>query len=163
MKKIRLWGAVAAVGIGVSTATVVTALPSSAATDLTVNATTSTSLFAIPCSSCILRSTPEGAHTGGTEYDAGTIANLNGKRVGNFVIEETGMTPFNDGAGRVQLVGTIVIGGSQLTFQGVEEPPLDGGVAAVTGGTGRFAGVRGEITYTDRSDTVTRLVIHLNH
>jgi len=163
MKNVRTWSAVTVVGAGLCAATVAAALPSSAAPQFTVDATTTKSLFAIPCPSCILHSAPAGAHTGGTEYDAGTITNLRGKRIGNFVIEETGMTPFNDGPGRVQLVGTIVIGSSQLTFQGVEEPPLDGGVAAVTGGTGRYAGARGQITYRDRSDTVTRLVIHLNN
>lgn len=161
MKKIRLWGAVAGAGAVLAT-TAVYAQPSMADPEFTVDATTVTSTFAIPCSSCVLHSDPEGAHTGGTEYDAGSIKDPSGKVIGHFVVEETGMTPFNDGPGEVQLVGTIVIGRSQLTFQGLEEPPLDGGVAAITGGTGRYAGARGQITYTDVSDTVTRLAIQVH-
>lgn len=160
MKKIRLGGAIAGAG-AVLAVTAVYAQPSVADTQFTVTATTTTSTFAIPCSTCVLHSTPEDAHTGGTGYDAGSIKDVAGHVTGHFVIEETGMTPFNDGLGEVQLVGTIVLGHSQLTFQGIEEPPLDGGVVAITGGTGRFAGARGEITYADLSDTITRLTIRL--
>jgi hypothetical protein len=162
MKRIRPWGAVTGAAVVLAASSAVYALPSQAATDLVLNATVHTATFVIPCPTCVLRSTPKGAHTGGTEYDAGGLTDAHGVRVGHFAIEETGMTPFNDGPGRVQLVGTIVVRGSQLTFQGLEEPPLDGGSVAITGGTGAYAGARGEITYADTSATVTRLTVHLD-
>jgi hypothetical protein len=161
MKRIRQWGTVAAVSVTVGAGVVLYAVPSQAETDLRLTATQKTSLFAIPCGDCVLHSQPQGAHIGGTEYDAGVITE-HGAKVGSFVLEATGLTPFVDGAGRVQLVGTIVIGHSQLTFQGVEDPPLQGGVAAITGGTGRFRAARGQITYTDTSETVTRLDVQLD-
>jgi hypothetical protein len=162
MKRSLLWSATAGAGAVLCAATALHALPSEAATDITVNATTGTAAFAIPCPTCFLHAKPRGAHTGGTEYDGGTLTDLSGNHVGHYVAEETGMTPFNAGPGRVQLVGTIALQGGQLTFQGLEEPPLQGGVVAITGGTGRFVGATGEITYTDVSATITRLVIHLS-
>jgi hypothetical protein len=162
MKHTTIWAATTVGVVSAITTATVSAMPSEAATQFTVNATMSTSAFVIPCPSCVLRSTPDGAHIGGTEYDGGTITDLRGKVLGHYVAEEIGMTPFNDGPGRVQLVGTISLAGGQLTFQGLEEPPLDGGVAAITGGTGRYAGATGQINYSDTSDTVTRLVIRIN-
>ena len=121
-----------------------------------------TSLMAIPCADCIEFSQPQGAHIGGTEYDAGVLSR-HGKRIGHFAITSIGMAPFNGPShlGELQLTVTMVIGGSQLVGQGLEEPPLNGGVLAVTGGTGRFAGARGTVRYTDRNDGSTALHVTL--
>ena len=40
---------------------------------------------------------------------------------------------------------------------GLEEPPLQGGTAAITGGTGRYRAARGEIRYADNPDGTTTL------
>jgi hypothetical protein len=162
VKHTRLATTLATAGMAVIAGSALFAVPSQATADIQVTATQKTSLFAIPCQHCVLDSHPKGAHVGGTEYDAGVLTDAGGAKVGRWVLQATGVTPFVNGRGHVQLVGTIVLGGGQLTFQGLEDPPLDGGVAAITGGTGTYEGASGEITYTDKSDTVTTLVIRLD-
>lgn len=127
---------------------------------LTSRSTTST-LF-IPCHTCILHSVPPGAHIGGIEIDAGRLLDHSGRGVGHFALESTGMTPFTaNGPGELMLIATLVINGSQLTAQSLEEPPDDHGTAAITGGTGAFLGARGTVQYTDNPDGSTTLRINL--
>lgn len=72
------------------------------------------------------------------------------------------MTPFTaQGPGELMLIATLVINGSQLTAQSLEEPPNDHGTAAITGGTGAFLGARGSLQYADNSDGSTMLRISL--
>jgi len=121
-----------------------------------------TSLLARPCDDCIEYSQPEGAHIGGTEYDSGAVTEQ-GKVVGHFALVGIGATPFNgeDAPGELQLTATLSLPDGQLICQGLEEPPLDGGVVAVTGGTGRFANARGTVRYTDNPDGSTTLHVNL--
>lgn len=122
-----------------------------------------TSALFIPCAECLLQQTPAGAHIGGTEIDTGTLADPSGKAVGSFALQSVGVTPFGpDGPGELQLTATMVINGDQLVSQGLELPPLKAGVSAITGGTGRFRGARGELRYTDNPDNSTTLSITLN-
>jgi hypothetical protein len=128
---------------------------------LIANAPT-TSLLARPCDDCIEFSQPAGAHIGGSEYDSGAITRQ-GKVVGHFALVGIGVTPFNgeDAPGELQITATIALPGGQLICQGLEEPPLDGGVVAVTGGTGRYANSRGTVRYTDNPDGSTTLHVTL--
>jgi hypothetical protein len=121
-----------------------------------------TSLLARPCDDCIVYSQPDGAHIGGTEYDAGDISRA-GKVVGHFALVGIGVTPFNgeDSPGELQLTATVVLPEGQLIAQGLEEPPLNGGVVAITGGTGRYANARGTVRYTDNDDGSTVLHVDL--
>jgi hypothetical protein len=127
---------------------------------LVANAPT-TSLLAHPCGACVDFSQPDGAHIGGTEYDAGTVS-THGNVVGHFAFVGTGVTPFNgeDHPGELQLTATVVLPDGQLIVQGLE-PPLNGGVAAITGGTGRYANARGTVRYTDNDDGSTVLHVDL--
>jgi hypothetical protein len=165
----RTWTAVIGIGLaGVATGTLVAAgMPAGAASDnhhtldLVASAPTS-SLLAIPCQDCVQFSQPDGAHIGGTEYDAGLLTD-HGHNVGHFSLVSIGVTPFagEDKPGELQLTAMAVINGDQLIGQGLEEPPLNGGTLAVTGGTGRFLGAQGILRYTDNQDGSTTLHIEL--
>lgn len=129
--------------------------------DLVANAATN-SLFAIPCDDCVQFSQPDGAHLGGTEYDSGSISRA-GTVIGHFALVSVGVTPFNgeNAPGELQLNATMALPGGQIVGQGLEEPPLDGGVLAITGGTGRYANARGTVRYTDNDDGSTVLHVDL--
>lgn len=126
-----------------------------------VAATPTNSLLARPCDDCIEYSQPEGAHLGGTEYDSGALTQA-GRVVGHFALVAIGVTPFNgeDAPGELQLTATLALPGGQIVGQGLEEPPLSGGVIAITGGTGRYANARGTVRYTDNGDGST--VLHVD-
>ncbi len=126
-------------------------------------ASTNSSLY-VPCSTCVEYAKPAGAHLGGTEVDSGVLTNPMGKPVGHYGLVSVGVTPFGPGGpGEVQQHESLVIGDSQLTAESLEEPPLNGGTAAITGGTGRYRGARGQINYTDNADGSTNLTIILDH
>jgi hypothetical protein len=128
---------------------------------LTSRSTTS-SLF-IPCPTCVLASQPDGAHIGGTQIDAGDLYDPAGHKVGHFALQSVGVTPFTtDGPGELALNALVIIGTDQIAATGLEEPPLNAGTAAITGGTGRYRSARGEIHYTDNPDGSTTLDITLN-
>lgn len=132
-------------------------------TQMELTATNQSSALVRPCNACFIQIDPTGAHIGGTEYDAGQLRDRSGLVVGHFAIVSIGVTPFGPtGAGELQLTATIAIGSDQLIAQGLEEPPLDGGTAAITGGTGRFRNAHGQLTYTDQPDGSTLLTIDLN-
>lgn len=120
------------------------------------------SLLARPCDACVVFSQPQGAHIGGTQYDSGTLSR-NGKHFGHFALVSIGVSPFNgqDDPGEVQLTATLALPDGQVVGQSLEEPPLDGGVLAVTGGTGRYAHSRGTVRYTDNPDGSTTLHVYL--
>jgi hypothetical protein len=124
-----------------------------------------TSALTIPCPTCFQFSTPKGAHVGGVEYDAGTLTSSDGKDAGHFTLMSVGMTPFGgqSSPGELSLTANLVLGTDQLVGQGLEEPPLNGGVLAITGGTGKYANARGQITYKDNSDGSTSLTVHVTH
>lgn len=119
------------------------------------------SLLAHPCSECIDFAQPAGAHIGGTEYDSGLISR-HGKIIGHFALVSIGVSPFTQTKpGELQLNATMKLPGGQLVGQGLEEPPLNGGVLAITGGTGRYAHARGTVRYTDHANGDTTLHIDL--
>jgi hypothetical protein len=120
------------------------------------------SLLARPCDACIVFSQPDGAHIGGTEYDSGSLRR-HGELVGHFALVSIGVSPFNgqDDPGELQLTATLALPDGQIVGQSLEEPPLDGGVLAVTGGTGRYANARGTVRYTDNADGSTTLHVDL--
>ncbi len=158
-----LLAATAAFGLAVTAALVTasTATANDHVLRLTSRSTTS-SLF-IPCPTCVLAGQPDGAHIGGTQIDAGDLYDPTGHKVGHFALQSVGVTPFTtDGPGELALNALVVIGVDQIAATGLEEPPLDAGTAAITGGTGRYRSARGEIHYTDNPDGSTTLDITLN-
>lgn len=119
------------------------------------------SLLAHPCAECIDYSQPAGAHIGGTEYDSGLVFR-HGKIVGHFALVAIGVSPFTQTQpGELELNATLKLPGGQLVGQGLEEPPLNGGVLAITGGTGRYAHARGTVRYVDHANGATTLHIDL--
>lgn len=135
--------------------------PDSSSFSVVASAPQSSILFR-PCDGCVIQSNPEGAHIGGTEIDAGSLTDQMGRTVGHYAFQAVGVTPFSASArGELSLQATMVISGDQLVVQGLEEPPDNGGVGAIVGGTGRFDSARGEVRYTDRSDGSTLIQISL--
>ena len=123
-----------------------------------------TSILFRPCDGCVIESIPDGAHIGGTEIDAGSLADPNGRTVGHYSLQSVGVTPFSASAeGELSLQAVMVIGSDQLVVQGLEEPPDNGGSAAVVGGTGKFNGASGQVQYTDRSDGSTLVEVSLRN
>jgi hypothetical protein len=119
-----------------------------------------TSVLFRPCDNCVISSVPAGAHIGGTEIDTGSLSSNTGAVVGHYSLQSVGVTPFSSsGPGELSLHALLVIGSDQIVADGIEEPPDNGGTAAIVGGTGRFSGARGTVTYTDQSDGTTRLRI----
>ena len=49
----------------------------------------------------------------------------------------------------MELNGTLSLPGGQITVQGLEEPPSDGGTIAITGGTGAYRFAKGEMRFHD--------------
>jgi hypothetical protein len=66
-----------------------------------------------------------------------------------------------DGPPRVQLTTTLSLAGGQITAQGLEEPPTDGGTIAVTGGTGRYLAAEGKMRFRDTTETTTDITLLL--
>jgi hypothetical protein len=158
--RLRLPAAVTALAVAAAVLATQTASANDHVLHLTSRSTTST-LF-IPCPSCVLAAQPDGAHIGGTQIDAGDLYDPAGHKIGHYALESVGVTPFTpDGPGELTLHATLVIGTDQLDATGLEEPPLQGGTAAITGGTGRYRAARGEIHYADNPDGTTTLDITL--
>lgn len=121
-----------------------------------------TSILYRPCDTCIIASIPTGAHIGGTEIDAGTLADKTGQVVGHYTLQAVGVTPSTQaGPGELSLHAVLIIGSDQIVADGIEEPPDNAGTAAVVGGTGRFTNARGTIAYTDQPDGTTLLHVSL--
>ncbi|MFL6062100.1 MAG: hypothetical protein ACJ72E_12775 [Marmoricola sp.] len=162
MNKIQIAIGTVLGGAGLATAGVAHAARPAHHRFVLVAAAPTTSLLARPCDDCIVFSQPDGAHIGGTEYDAGAVSRA-GKVVGHFALVSVGVTPFGgEGSpGELQLNASLSLPGGQLVGQGIEEPPLNGGTLAITGGTGRYANARGTVRYTDNDDGSTVLHVDL--
>lgn len=157
------WGGLAVAATAASLMLVTGAATASSTRTLVLTSRSTTSTLFIPCRTCVLQSVPRGAHIGGIQIDAGTLVNHSGHRVGHFALQSVGVTPFTSkGPGELTLSATLVINGSQIIAQGLEEPPDNGGVAAITGGTGEFLGARGAVQYIDNPDGSTTLRIDLS-
>lgn len=125
---------------------------------LHLTARSASSTLFIPCPTCVLASQPDGAHIGGTQIDAGDLYDSAGHKIGHYALQSLGVTPFTAvGPGELTLNTVLVIGTDQIAATGIEEPPLEGGTAAITGGTGRYRTARGEIHFTDNPDGSTTL------
>jgi hypothetical protein len=158
MRTSRLCLTAAATALAVAAA--VLATQTASANDHVLHLTsrsTSSTLF-IPCPTCVLASQPHGAHIGGTQIDAGDLYDAAGHKIGHYALQSVGVTPFTSaGPGELTLNAILVVGSDQIDATGLEEPPLHGGTAAITGGTGRYRAARGEIRYTDNPDGTTTL------
>lgn len=158
MRANRLRLSAAATGLAVAAAALGTQTASANDHVLHLTARSTSSTLFIPCPSCVLAAQPDGAHIGGTQIDAGDLYDRAGRTIGHYALESVGVTPFTSaGPGELTLHAILVIGSDQIDATGLEEPPLQGGTAAITGGTGRYRAARGEIRYADNPDGTTTL------
>ena len=70
-----------------------------------------------------------------------------------------GTSVASNGPPEVELTGTLSLPGGQITVQGLEEPPSDGGTIAITGGTGAYRFAKGEMRFHDTSDTTSDITL----
>lgn len=118
-------------------------------------------LTVIPCADCTLRATgfSVGDHIGEFLVNHGTLVDDKGRTVGHYAVHLVGTTVATEVAPEVQLTTTLSLVGDQITAQGLEEPPADGGTIAITGGTGRSLGAKGEMRFHDSSETTTDITL----
>lgn len=159
MRKILLAGAVAA---GVAAATVLTGAASATSAGegpLRLTAKAAAVAVITPCRTC-LQSQPPGIHMGAVADESGRLLNGHGVKVGHFAISATQVTPVAAGApGELLLDVTLVLAAGQITAHGIEEPPDNAGTIAITGGTGAYQSVRGEIRFRDAGPGTTLLQV----
>jgi hypothetical protein len=149
--------AVAVVAAGVAAAAVFTASASarsSGAATLHLTAKATATVFISPCRTCVT-SVPAGIHTGAVADVYGILVNGQGAEIGRSALLATQVTP----QGELLLDVTLVLGQGQITAHGIEEPPANGGTIAITGGTGLYQSVGGEIRFRDTSRTTTLLQV----
>ena len=146
---------VAAVGIGPSASAEQDGIHLEARQDL--------GLTVIPCPECTLRPMgfSLGDHIGEFLVQQGTLLDDKGRTVGHWAAHILGTTVATDVAPQVQLTTTLSLAGGQITAQGLEEPPTDGGTIAITGGTGRYRSAKGELRFHDSSETSTDITLIL--
>ena len=145
--------AIAMVAAGVAAAAVFTAsasATSSGGATLHLTAKATATVFISPCRTCV-KSVPAGIRTGAVADQYGILVNGRGARVGHFATVVTQVTP----QGELLLDVTLVLGQGQITAHGIEEPPANAGTIAITGGTGLYQSVGGEIRFRDTSPTAT--------
>jgi hypothetical protein len=120
-------------------------------------------LTVIPCPECTLgpMGFSIGDHIGEFLVNQGTLVDDRGKTVGHYAAHIVGTTVATDGPPQVLLTTTLSLAGGQITAQGLEEPPTDGGTIAVTGGTGRYIGAKGEMRFHDTTETTTDITLVL--
>jgi hypothetical protein len=118
-----------------------------------------------PCSTCAQPPLPAGSHVGaGYLHDSVFNAKSGGQNIGEeaFVISIVSSNAANAFlSGAVAFTGGDLSG--QITVSGEIDARSSSGVVAVTGGTGKFQGAKGEVSYSGAGPTsdVTTLVIHL--
>ncbi len=120
-------------------------------------------LTVIPCPDCTLRPMgfSLGDHIGEFLVNHGTLVDDRGKSVGHYAAHILGTTVATDIPPEVQLTITVALAGGQITAHGLEEPPADGGTIAITGGTGRYIGAKGEMRFHDTSETTVDVTLLL--
>jgi hypothetical protein len=120
-------------------------------------------LTVIPCPDCTLRPMgfSVGDHIGEFLVNHGALVDDRGKTVGHYGAHILGTTVATELPPEVQLTITLSLVGGQITAQGLEEPPTDGGTIAITGGTGRYLGAKGEMRFRDISETATDITLVL--
>jgi len=148
---------IAIVAAGVAAAAVFTASASatgSGGATLHLTAKAAANVFILPCRTCVT-SVPAGIHTGAVADQYGILVNGRGARVGHFAIVITQVTPQSE----FLLDATLVLGQGQITAHGIEEPNASAGTIAITGGTGMYQSVGGEVRFRDISHTVVLLQV----
>ncbi len=121
-------------------------------------------LTVIPCPDCTLQPNgfDIGDHIGEFLVNHGTLVDDKGRTVGHYAAHLLGTTVATGAAPEVQLTTTLSLAGGQITAQGLEEPPAEGGTIAITGGTGRYVGARGEMRFHDTDETTTDITLILH-
>ena len=149
---------IAIVAAGVAAAAVFAAsasATSSGGATLHLTAKATATVFISPCRTCV-KSVPAGIHAGAVADQYGILVNGRGDRMGHFVNVLTQVTP----KGELLLDLTLVLEQGQIIAQGIEEPPANAGTVAITGGTGIYQAVGGEIRFRDTSNpAVTRVQV----
>jgi hypothetical protein len=148
-------GAVGAIGIGPSAGAEPAGIHLQARQDI--------GLTVIPCAECTLRPMgfTLGDHIGEFLVNQGSLIDDRGRTVGHYAAHILGTTVATDVPPQVQLTTTLSLVGGQITAQGLEEPPTDGGTIAITGGTGRYIGAKGEMRFHDTGETTTDITLVL--
>jgi len=147
---------IAIVAVGVAAAAVFTAsasATSSGGATLHLTAKATATVFISPCRSCVA-SVPAGIRAGAVADQYGNLVNGRGARVGHFALVATQVTP----QGELVVDLTLVLGQGQITAHGIEEPPANGGTIAITGGTGVYQSVGGEVRFRDTANPNVTLV-----
>jgi hypothetical protein len=118
-------------------------------------------LTVIPCDTCVLNPIGfnPGDHIGEFLVNRGTLTDATGKTIGHYAMHIVGTTVARGGPPEVELNGTLSLPGGQITVQGLEEPPSDGGTVAVTGGTGKYRSAKGEMRFHDTNETTTDITL----
>ena len=118
-------------------------------------------LTVIPCEACVLNSIgfKPGDHIGEFLVNRGTLTDATGKTIGHYAMHILATTVASDGPPEVELTGTLSLPGGQITVQGLEEPPSDGGTIAITGGTGVYRFAKGEMRFHDTTETTTDITL----
>jgi hypothetical protein len=81
--------------------------------------------------------------------------------VGHYAAHILGTTVATDIPPEVQLTISLALAEGQITAHGLEEPPTEGGTIAITGGTGRYLGAKGETRFHDTGETTTDITFIL--
>jgi hypothetical protein len=129
---------------------------SSAGATFRLTAKATATVVISPCRTCV-KSVPAGVHTGAVANQYGNLVNGRGARVGHFALVATQVTP----QGELLLDVTLVLAKGQITAHGIEEPPDNAGIIAITGGTGRYQSAGGQIRFRDTSRTTTLLQVFI--
>ena len=106
---------------------------------------------------------PQGATHGDMRVINALVYNESGKKkLGRFDLFSVVTDPADEPAEKehiAEVTATYTLPGGEISAQGVntfpklyEFPPPRGGVEAITGGTGKYAGVRGELRYGTRGN-----------
>jgi hypothetical protein len=157
--------ALGAVGAGIASASASGRQASGNPSTFTVFTHMTEAHVIFPCSTCAQPPLPAGSHVG-AEYLHDSVFNeeSGGQNIGEeaFVISIVSSDAANAFlSGAVRFTGGGLSG--QISVSGEIDARSSSGVVAVTGGTGKFQGAKGEVSYSGAGSTsdVTTLVIHL--
>jgi hypothetical protein len=157
--------AVAAGGAGIASASAAGGQASGNASTFTVFTHMTEAHLVSPCSTCAQPPLPAGSHVG-AEYLHDSV--FNEKSGGQNIGEEAFVISIvSSDAANAFLSGAVTFTGGglsgQITVSGQIDARSSSGVVAVTGGTGKFQGAKGEVSYSGAGSTsdITTLVVHL--
>jgi hypothetical protein len=157
--------AVAAGGAGIASATTGTSPSWRHQTTFTVYTHMIEAHVIAPCGTCAAPPLPAGSAVGAIYVNDPVFdAKTGGQQIGqealvNTIVSSDASTALLSGA------ASLTVGGlsGELTVAGEVDARASSGVVAVTGGTGGFAGAKGEVDYSGAglTSTVTTLTVHL--